>query len=77
MAVWVCSGRVGVRCGWRVHVGTCVCMGVRRGTAHCFLQDNKITRLSGVEHLVNLQVLALGFNQISEFRDIQVRSGVA
>ena len=36
------------------------------------VQDNSIARISGVEHLVNLQVLALGRNQISEFRDVQV-----
>jgi Leucine-rich repeat (LRR) protein len=39
-------------------------------------QDNRLTRISGVEHLVNLQVVAFGNNRIAEFKDIQVR-GVA
>jgi Leucine-rich repeat (LRR) protein len=57
----------------------CVLLLARRPW-HCFpsplgparYQDNNIARVSGVEHLVNLQVLALGRNQISEFRDVQV-----
>ena len=35
------------------------------------MQDNRITRIGGVEHLVNLQVFFLGGNRIADFKDMQ------
>ena len=41
-------------------------------------QDNKITRIANLKHLVNLQVLSLGANKITDFGDMKVStSGVS
>jgi Leucine-rich repeat (LRR) protein len=36
-----------------------------------WLQDNKITRITGLENLVNLECLALANNRIADFKDLQ------
>lgn len=43
------------------HMCVCVCE-----------QDNKITRIANLKHLVNLQVLSLGANKITDFGDMKV-----